>query len=575
MKETFPEPGMDLFVRRIDENAKWQPHHTLVRFPDGLDWETDGYRSLTWQQYADAINKTAYWLDETFGRCINNETVAYYGPSDIRYAILFAASVKTGRKLLVPDGRLMNDGLGQLLRSVECVTWLYSAGGAFSPESELEASGVRLQQFPSLEWCLAAGGTKQYPYEKTYEEAKNDEILIIHTGGTTGAPKPIVMNNGFWSAGCSFAGLARRHWPRGLSSDTFYGRSVILAIPMRFLAGHVLINMYAVFYNTSVVVPPADEIGLPPGMFKKLLRLNKVDGLVAFPFTIVDLYNNEECQNALRSLDSVTYLGAALDRTVGDGLCMHTRLSSVIGATESGGRFSLDAIDRRLWYTFQFIPEHHVRMEKVENSGALMGNEQSSDVYLSFIDRPPGGNPSIYQCAFWNYRMFTDIDSIDTKELWKPVLDSDGSTRWEFIGRSDDWTKLIWMAKFNAQDIETRVSRYPGVKHVMVGGMGQAAPFILIEGNEDLLSKEGEGILDEIYEKVILAINKDSVEEVEIPRETMIIAKVGKPIKLTAKQLVSRREVETDYREEIEAAYERLRAANKSMANERFLKYTR
>lgn len=91
---------MELFVNKIDENAKWKPNHTLVRFASGPNWETEGYRSLTWQQYADGINKTAYWLDETFGKSVDNDTVAYSGPSDVRYAFLFAASVKTGRKVM-------------------------------------------------------------------------------------------------------------------------------------------------------------------------------------------------------------------------------------------------------------------------------------------------------------------------------------------------------------------------------------------------------------------------------------------------------------------------------------------
>lgn len=93
-------PGKELFVSKIEENAKWTPHHTLVRFASGPNWETEGYRSFTWKQYADAINKTAHWLDKTFGKSVDNDTVAYSGPSDIRYPILFAAAVKTGRKVL-------------------------------------------------------------------------------------------------------------------------------------------------------------------------------------------------------------------------------------------------------------------------------------------------------------------------------------------------------------------------------------------------------------------------------------------------------------------------------------------
>jgi SH3-like domain-containing protein len=329
-----------------------------------------------------------------------------------------------------------------------------------------------------------------------------------------------------------------------------------MAIPMRFLAGLVMINMFAVFDNTCVILPSPDVIGLPPGVFEKIYRLNKVDGLMGFPVTIVNLYANDATRALLKSLEFITYLGAALDREVGDALCESTRLNSVMGATESGGRYSFHPIDRKLWYTFQFIPEHHVRLERLQGSGAALNEE--SDVYQMFIDRPPNGQPSIYQCAFWNYRMFNDVQTIDTKELWRPVKDSDGSTRWEAVARTDDWVKLTWMAKFNAQDIEVTLARYPGIRNVMVGGVERPAPYVLIEVTDELLSKSSEDVLDEIYQHAIMGVNKNTAKVVAIPRETVLLANKAKPMKLTAKQLVLRREVEKDYEEEINAAYERL-----------------
>lgn len=92
-------PNPELFVRKIDEKAEWVPNHTAARFPSGPDWETAGYRSLNWRQFADGINKIAHWLDETLGKSVDNDTVAYSGPSDMRYAFIFAALNKTNRKV--------------------------------------------------------------------------------------------------------------------------------------------------------------------------------------------------------------------------------------------------------------------------------------------------------------------------------------------------------------------------------------------------------------------------------------------------------------------------------------------
>lgn len=88
---------------------------------------------------------------------------------------------------LIPDGRITKTGLSNLLRATDCKVWLY----AQEDVSSLEELGIyefsaKMQPFPTLEWCLSADGAPDYPYEKTWEEAKFEDILIIHTSGTTG-----------------------------------------------------------------------------------------------------------------------------------------------------------------------------------------------------------------------------------------------------------------------------------------------------------------------------------------------------------------------------------------------------
>lgn len=321
-----------------------------------------------------------------------------------------------------------------------------------------------------------------------------------------------------------------------------------------------MLNMFGVFSDTCCVLPPPVGTGLAPDVYQKLLQFNKVEGIVATPHSIVEIYNNESTRESLKSLEFITYLGATLDRSVGDALCEHTRLSSVIGSTETGGRFSFHPRDRKLWYSWQFIPEHHVRLVPLEDTGAANGGSADSNVYRVFVDRPPGGEPSLFQCAFWNLSMFKDVETIDTKELYRPVKDIDGSTRWEFVARADDWIKLIWMAKFYAQDIETEILRYPGIKNVLVGGMERPAPFVIIEAKDELLeTKSAEELVDDIYQTKVLGANKNDIKAMRIPRETVFLAKKEKPFKMNLKEVVLRREVEKDYQAELEEAYENLK----------------
>ncbi|RYO81435.1 hypothetical protein DL762_007107 [Monosporascus cannonballus] len=566
--------GKELFVRKIEEKARWMPDHVFVRIPDE-NFEARGYRSITWRQYNDGVNKIAHWLDETLGKSVHNDTIAYFGANDIRYAFLFAALNKSNRKLLLPDGRLTKGALHSLLKASDCKAWLFSEEEVISQAAfGLEETGVKLQAFPSMEWCLDAAGAPPYPYLKTYDDSKHDEILIIHTSGTTGPPKPIYMNNGFWAAASASPMLSRRNWPRGISTEELYGRTLILACPMRWNSGLILTNAFGVFCNTCCVLPPADAVGLPPDLFLKLMRFNQVDGLVATPFTVVELFKDANTRPSLESLEFITYLGAKLDRTVGDALAQHTRLNSVIGATETGGRFSFLPKDKKLWYTFEFVPEASVRLVPIDKSGLPTSASNDANVYRMFIDRPAGESPPPYQCAFWNFRMFKDVDTIDTKELWRPIECDDGSVRWEFFSRADESVKLFGGVSFDAIEFETPISRHPGVKHVMAGGAGRPAPYVIIEMyDEALAGRTPESIVKDIFNNTIAILNSQVVKEIRIPEQTVFLTKKDKPFQLNLKQLVIRTRAEEDYKEEIEAAYERLEKTGDQSSRDKFLEF--
>lgn len=93
-------PSGQLIVHAIEEKARWIPSNMFMRYALE-DWEQDGYKTITWKQYANAIDKMAFWFDEQLGKAVDRETVAYFGPNDPRYAILVPAIAKNGRRVSV------------------------------------------------------------------------------------------------------------------------------------------------------------------------------------------------------------------------------------------------------------------------------------------------------------------------------------------------------------------------------------------------------------------------------------------------------------------------------------------
>lgn len=350
--------------------------------------------------------------------------------------------------------------------------------------------------------------------------------------------------------------LSKRYWPTPFLFDIQANKVGICAYPPKWVAGLAYITIMPIYSGHVTVMLPPDTVGLPPDVFKRVVAWNPdLEGLHSPPQPIAALWNNSTTRPLLRQLDFIVYAGAAMEQALGDELCAHTKLMPLIASTEGGARFSTIAKDRKLWNSFSFVsegPHHFVRQQGFSN--AMDG---SNDLYELVIDRPADGRPSYFHGAFWNLRFYGDVDSVETRELYSPVKDLDGATRWVFRARKDDLTKLNYLAKFNATHIEAKVLRHPAVKHVLVGGEGRPVPYILIQLDDGALeNKTADELLDDIYNDTITLLNKEGIKEIIIPRQTVFSTKPEKPLKLNLKALVLRWEAETDYRQEIDDVYE-------------------
>ncbi|KAJ4377182.1 hypothetical protein N0V83_000005 [Neocucurbitaria cava] len=306
------------------------------------------------------------------------------------------------------------------------------------------------------------------------------------------------------------------------------------------------ILLWPVLNDSPTILPPSDSIGLPPDVFKKIMALTPAEGIKCPPHTIHQLWEDAESKKLLKSLEFITYLGAALDQAIGDELCQHVRLSPLIGSTETGDQMSICPLDRKLWYTHSFVPENGSEMVAVEGTNGL---------HELILNLRKDASTKQFQSSCWN-PAFKGLKRVETKELYTPITDRDGETRWIFTARKDEMTKLNWLAKFHAHDIESRILRHPDLQSVLVGGEGRPVPFIIVEAKQSALNgRSEEQLLDSVYESVVVDTNKTDTAEIRIPRETLILAKTEKPFKRNQKEVVLRREVEKDYAHEIEAAY--------------------
>lgn len=80
---------------------------------------------------------------------------------------------------------MTKEGLLGLVTKTDCKAWFYAEEDR-SDQLIGAHEGLKTLSLPSTEWMLHHEEPKRYPYDKTFEQAARDVIVIIHTSGTTG-----------------------------------------------------------------------------------------------------------------------------------------------------------------------------------------------------------------------------------------------------------------------------------------------------------------------------------------------------------------------------------------------------
>jgi acyl-coenzyme A synthetase/AMP-(fatty) acid ligase len=139
-------------------------------------------------------------LDKTIGKSTDFDTLAYLGPSDLRYHIVILAAIKTGYKAFLPSPRNSPVAQKDLLTRLGCRVLATTT----DPEPPFVSSILReypvqtLVRIPTLDALLhESDHAPPYPYDKSFDAARSDPVFVLHTSGSTGIPKPMVYTNEF------------------------------------------------------------------------------------------------------------------------------------------------------------------------------------------------------------------------------------------------------------------------------------------------------------------------------------------------------------------------------------------
>ncbi|KAM0813825.1 putative AMP-dependent synthetase/ligase domain-containing protein [Seiridium cardinale] len=130
----------------------------------------------------------------------------------------------------------------------------------------------------------------------------------------------------------------------------------------------------------------------------------------------------------------------------------------------------------------------------------------------------------------------------------------------QYRSRKDDLVKLVWLTKVRAGDMESALSSDVRITEAMGGGEGRPTPFIILQ-----LAESIERPSEEELWTTVRTLNEKFSAEVHIPRENILVANPGRPLRKLGKGTLDRRAILADYEKDIPGVYDTANGINGSV----------
>lgn len=530
-------------VNIVDEYAACDPQRVFIYQPFSSNLE-DGYRPVTFKDVSNAVNHLAGELLRQAQEDVSQKdcfpTVAYIGPSDIRYIIIMLACIKAHHKALFISPRNSLEAQTSLFKATECTQIMYDA----SMQSTIE---LWLQSYPmpataAPDWSVWIQSTATHvPYNTPFEEARWHPIFVAHTSGSTGIPKPVIVRQG------SFAiadGLREDSSLDGYPSLWGYwganSSKIFSPMPLFHMAGIGAIVIFGIYHGVPLVLGVPNR-PLSADLVAECLAHSQADFALLPPSILEDMIVSDEHVRLLAKLKGTGFGGGNLAPVVGDELVRRgVKLVNIISSTEIAPYLLHHQSDPTLW---QWI------IINAEEMGAEFRLIADDDVYEMFICRKQIGEP-LRKILFYT---FPDKIEWSTGDMYKKHPTK--PNHWLYHGRTDNVIVFSTGEKLNPVTIEGAVVGHPAIKLALVVGQQRFQPALILEPYDHPKDEAAEEALISSVWSIVEEVNKVTVAHGRITRDMIAISDATIPFALSPKGTMQRMATVSLYKDFIDRLY--------------------
>lgn len=389
---------------------------------------------------------------------------------------------------------------------------------------------------PDLDFFLQSKDVSNYPYDKTFDEARYSPFVVLHTSGSTGMPHPIIVNHGTLASFDAYQ-LIPSLTGKPVLGSSLPGTRMLMAFPYFHMASFTLLLGLAVYYGVIIVLPPPHQ-PLTASLVDAIHMNVDVDGCALPPSILVDIYHDKAMLSRLEHLKFIFFAGGPLPPEVGNAVARATHLSTLFGSTEIG--FPIQEVcSPEDWEYVRYSPFY----------GSLFRPLGEDDLFEQILVRRR--ELDLFQSVFSTY---PKIAEFSTKDLYRkhPVK----SGLWKFMGRTDDVIVLSNAEKLNPVDFESVVSSHPAIRSALVGGHGKPQTCLLVE--PAVVSERDTGhmeLLNTIW-PTILEANRTCPTHARIMKDFVIFVDEERGVERAGKGTIQREPTLQLYRNDIDRLYE-------------------
>ena len=438
--------------------------------------------------------------------------------SGLPFIITLLGLSRLGYASLLLSTRLAAPALIRLLELANCNTLLTTSH--FHPvleevRAERDTTVLGLLKHEEYYGVEAPSFDRAYnPYKET---GKN--IVIIHSSGSTGLPKPIYLTNRSCIAAFS----------------TNLDRKALMTQPLFHSFGFY--ETFRSIYSGKPMYYFNYAFPLTKQNITATLEAVKPDLLFCVPYVLKLLGESREGIEALAKIDLVMYGGSACPDDLGDMLVNNgVNLVANYGATETGRlSTSVRPAGDYAWNYLRLLPQvkEYVLMDEIA--------------------------PGIFECvALDGLKSKNTINSDDpprsfrTRDLF--VRHPTNPDFWRFVSRLDDRLTLTNGEKVLPIPIEGRIRQEGLVKEAVVFGDGKSLPGILIVKADSASELSDSDFLEQIWPAVEDA-NSRAESFSRIPKELVVVLPADASYAKTDKGTFIRAQVYLRFKDLIKTAY--------------------